>query len=65
MTNRKVVHEVKLEKSVKIILGILAIGVCLNAFAPAFSVQEALAAIEHLDTLNVRLSGYIGCSGCN
>ena len=43
MTNRKVVHEVKLETSVKIILGVLAIGVCLNAFAPALSVKEALA----------------------
>ena len=43
MTKRVVEHEIKLEKSVKIILGVLALGVLLNAFAPAFSVREAFA----------------------
>jgi len=43
MTKRVVEHEIKLEKSVKIILGVLAFGVFLNAFAPAFSVREAFA----------------------
>jgi hypothetical protein len=43
MTNRVVEHEIKLEKSVKIILGVLALGVLLNAFAPAFSVRNAFA----------------------
>jgi len=41
-------YEVKLERSVKIILGILAIGVLLNAFSTPigmelFGVKEALA----------------------
>ena len=59
MTNRKVVHEVKLETSVKIILGVLALGVGLNAVLPAFSVQEALAAMQ-----NISGSLNIYCSGC-
>ena len=62
MTNRKVVHEVKLEKTVKIILGILAIGVCLNAFAPTFSAKEAFA--DHIKMpdgpFQVHISGNIG-----
>ena len=36
-------HEIKLQKSVIVILGILAVGVFLNAFAPAFSIKDALA----------------------
>ena len=43
MTKRVVEHEIKLEKSVKIILGVLALGVLLNAFAPAFDVRKAFA----------------------
>ena len=57
-------HEVKLERSVKIILRILAIGVFLNVFAPFFAVKEALA--EYLNgSLSVRLSGSVSCGGCN
>jgi hypothetical protein len=51
---------VKLETSVKIILGVLAIGVCLNAFAPAFSVKKALA-----DFQAICGSLRIICIGCN
>ena len=36
-------HKIKLEKSVKVILGVLAFGVFLNAFAPVFDVREAFA----------------------
>ena len=43
MTSRVVEHKIKLEKSVKIILGVLAVGVFLNAFAPAFDVREVFA----------------------
>ena len=50
MTKRVVEHEIKLEKSVKIILGVLALGVLLNAFAPAFSASEALADITKMGT---------------
>ena len=43
MTERVVKHEVKLQKSVVIILGLLAFGVCANAFSSAFSVNEVSA----------------------
>lgn len=43
MTNRTIKLEIKLQKSVIVILGILAVGVFANAFAPAFSIKEALA----------------------
>ena len=43
MTKRVVEHEIQLEKSVKVILGVLALGVLLNAFAPAFDVEKASA----------------------
>ena len=43
MTKRVIEHEIKLEKSVKIILGVLAFGVFLNAFAPVLDVREAFA----------------------
>ena len=46
MTNRTIKHEVKLQKSVIILLGFLAFGVCANAFAPVFKVEEALAGID-------------------
>jgi len=59
MSNRTIKHEVKLQKSVIIILGVLAVGVFLNAFAPAFSVKEALAELSNYSTLNVSHSGHI------
>ena len=46
MTKRVVEHEIKLEKSVKIILGVSALGVLLNVFAPVFFVREALAGVR-------------------
>ena len=59
MTKRVVEHEIKLEKSVKVILGVLALGVLLNAFAPAFDVREAFAQLTHNDNVNVKLSGNV------
>ena len=46
MTKRVVEHEIKLEKSVKIILGVFAFGFFLNVFAPAFSVKDAFAELS-------------------
>ncbi len=64
MSNRTIKHEVKLQKSVIILLGFLAFGVCANAFAPAFSITEAMA--QFPSHLSVSLSGGIDCySGCN
>jgi len=65
MTKRVVEHKIKLEKSVKIILGVLAFGVFLNAFAPAFDVRKAFAELSSNSILHVSLSGGISCSGCN
>ena len=55
MNKRVVEHKIKLEKSVKIILGVLAFGVFLNAFAPAFSVREAYADFFHHQVVKVKL----------
>ena len=53
MNKRVVEHEIKLEKSVKVILGVLALGVLLNAFAPAFSDRESFA-LESFDGFEYR-----------
>ena len=47
MNKRVVEHKIKLEKSVKVILGVLALGVLLNAFAPVFDVRNAYAELFH------------------
>ena len=49
---KTVKHEIKLEKSVKIILGVLALGIFLNAFATPitqelFGIKAALAEYVH------------------
>ena len=64
MSEKRVVHEVKLQRSVVIILGALAFGVCANVFVPAFTVEEAVASFP--SRLNVFLQGSLGCDyGCN
>ena len=68
MTERVVEHKIKLEKSVKVILGVLALGVLLNAFAPAFSVREAFAELSSGSNLRVSVTGSLGVdcyTGCN
>jgi len=52
MKDRVIEHKVKLEKSVKIILGVLAVGVFLNAFAPAFDVRKAFAQIGMIGSIH-------------
>ena len=58
-------YEVKLERSVKIILGVLATGILLNAFSTPigmelFGIKEALSDFT-------KISGYltVDCMGCN
>ena len=59
MTKRTVQHEIKLEKSVKIILGALAIAVMANAFTPdTFSIKEAMAEISNGDRFRLDLHHY-------
>ena len=63
MTKRVVEHKIKLEKSVKIVLGVLAFGVFLNAFAPVFDVRDAFADITDKGSYNNPV--HIWCtSGC-
>ena len=63
MSNRTIKHEIKLQKSVIIILGVLAVGVFVNAFAPAFSVKDAIADLGAGAT--IRITGSLGCDyGC-
>ena len=64
MSNRTITHEVKLEKSVKIIIGIFAIGVFLNVFSPLLETKSALAEWDR-DRGTPTYPLYINCSGCN
>jgi uncharacterized membrane protein len=60
MTEKTIKHEIKLQKSVIIILGILAVGVFANAFAPAFSIKDAMAELNDHATVYVTLDGSVG-----
>ncbi len=64
MSNRTITHEIKLEKSVKIIIGIFAIGVFLNVFSPLLKTTSALAELSSSDRLKVELSGTVKCRNC-
>ena len=59
MSNRTITHEIKLEKSVKIIIGIFAIGVFLNVFSPLLKTTTALAGLgSYYDPIHIEcLSG--------
>jgi len=59
MNKRIIEHEVKLEKSLKVILAVLAIGVLLNAFSPIISAKSAFAELGHADKLKLDHSGTI------
>jgi len=63
MTKRVVEHEIKLEKSVKIILGVLALGVLLNAFAPVLDVKEAFARGQKVHVTNFPSLQMVDCLG--
>ena len=57
---KTVKHEIKLERSVKIILGVFALGIFLNAFATPiskelFGIKKAAAELTPWDTLAVRI----------
>jgi hypothetical protein len=61
MSNRTITHEVKLEKSVKIIIGIFAIGVFLNVFSPLLETKSALAELSSGNHLDINLYCMRGC----
>ena len=58
MTNKTITHEVKLQKSVIIILGVMAFGLCANVFAPTLSINDAFA-LGYGDKIYVEHSGRI------
>lgn len=64
MTERLIKHEVKLQKSVIIILGVLALGVCANAFGPTLGVKDAMAQLADGARIHVFHGGYIKCDSC-
>jgi len=43
MSNRTIKHEIKLQPSVIVLLGLLTIAVCAYVFAPVFAVRNAEA----------------------
>tara|TARA_R110000787_G_scaffold270558_1_gene377540 strand:- start:66 stop:254 length:189 start_codon:yes stop_codon:yes gene_type:complete len=59
MTKRTVQHEIKLEKSVKIILGALAIGVMANAFTPDMGIKDAMAELYDGSSIYIHHSGQV------
>ena len=62
MSSKTITHEVKLQKSVIVILGVMAFGLCANVFAPALSVKEALS-LDDYDTITVNIGGHLSHSG--
>ena len=65
---KTVKHEIKLERSVKIILGVLALGIFFNAFSTPiaqelFSIKDALAGVSASGMSWEPI--HISCTGCN
>jgi len=62
---KTVKHEIKLEKSTKVILLIMALGICANAFHFTNPIEDAMAGLGYGDKLLIEHSGGISCYGCN
>ena len=60
MTEKKVTHEIKLDKSIKAILWGLVLAIMLNAALPkGMLVEDVLAQLSDYDRLNLQHSGSI------
>ena len=59
MSNKTITHEVKLQKSVIVILGVMAFGLCANVFAPALTVNDAMAELSSGSSLLIKHMGSI------
>ncbi len=59
MTEKKVIHEIKLDKSIKAILWGLVLAIMLNAVPKGMLVEDALAELDDYDRLNLQHSGTI------
>ena len=63
MKDNKVVYEIKLEKSIKILLGVFALGIILNAIAPDFPIKKAFAELGYGDKIILEHRGMnISCN---
>jgi len=62
MTERKVVHQIKLDRSVKALLWGFVVAIALNAVPDGYLIEDAMAQLGNYDTLrlNVTHSGSIG-----
>jgi len=66
MTDKVITHEIKLETSLKVILGVLAFGVLAHAFVPAFNAGPAFAANgmqQFKGAQSIRITGPVQLSG--
>ena len=63
--DKKVIHEVKLDKSIIKLLWVFAVVLLLNAVPSGVLIPEAFAELNHGSTLNINHSGSVGCRGCN
>ena len=54
MSQRKVIHVVKLPLSLTIILGVLAFGLIANVFGPVFNINEASASVPGLTKNDIK-----------
>ena len=59
MTEKKVMHEIKLDKSIKAILWGFVLAIMLNAAPKGMLVEDAMAELRSSDSLNVSLSGTV------
>ena len=57
MTERKVVHEIKLSRSIKVLLWGFVIAIALNAVPRGMLVEDAIAELSNGAHLNVTISG--------
>ena len=62
---KKVIHEVKLDKSIIKLLWIFAVVLLLNAVPSGVLIPDAFAELNSGSRLNVSHSGFIDCNGCN
>ena len=64
---KKVIHEVKLDKSIIKLLWVFAVVLLLNAVPSGVLIPDAFAELNNGSSLNVSHSGSMNvvCSGCN
>jgi hypothetical protein len=62
---KKVIHEVKLDKSIIKLLWVFAVVLLLNALPSGVLIPDAFAQLSNNSRLNVIHGGAITCRGCN